>query len=120
MDTSAQLETKVKKLTEGEYFVEDVNGGLLAKTWREDIANQLSYALNGKDIDLLNGKAGEFLNAQIAELAALRAENARLREALEAYVTGEELRERPDGLTSKDEAHNARLLQARTALRGEQ
>ena len=88
MDTSAQLETKVKKLTEGEYFVEDVNGGLLAKTWREDIANQLSYALNGKDIDLLNGKAGEFLNAQIAELAALRAENARLREVL-AQVMGD-------------------------------
>lgn len=80
MNTSIKLETKVKRLTEGEYFVEDAKGGLLAKTWREDVANQVSAALNGKDIDLLNGKAGEILNAQLDELAALRAELAASKE----------------------------------------
>ena len=84
MNTSTKLETKVKRLTKGEYFVEDAKGGLLAKTWREDVANQIIAALNGKDIDLLNGKAGEILNAQLDELAALRAENAKLRDALES------------------------------------
>lgn len=84
MNASIRLETKVKRLTEGEYFVEDAVGGLLAKTWREDVANQIAAALNGKDIDLLNGKAGEILNAQLDELAALRADNAKLREIMDA------------------------------------